>query len=75
MYEEIVLKNYLELNKRLNATEQKFKSSCKVIADKFAAVKNGTSSELPTVEEISQIKKAWQELLEIGQAMNKLHWN
>ncbi len=69
------LKNYLELNRRLNATEQKFKASCKVIADKFAAVKNGTSCELPTAEEISQSKKAWQELHDIGQAMNRLHWN
>ncbi len=67
------LNNYLELNRRLNTTEKKFKDSWQLISAKFTAVKNGVSNELPTVEEIAKIKKIWQDLIEIGQAMNNLH--
>jgi hypothetical protein len=67
------LNNYVYLNKRLNATEKKFKESWRVITEKFAAIKNGTSNDFPTAEEIAKSKKAWNELLEISQAMNNLH--
>lgn len=69
------LHNYVDLNRRLNVTEQKFKESWQVITEKFAAVKKGVSTELPTAEEIEKSKKAWKELKEINQAMNNLHMN
>ena len=69
------LRNYIDLNRRLNATEEKFKESWQVITEKFAAVKNGTGTELPTVEEIAKSKQAWYKLMEISQRLNSMHLN
>lgn len=65
--------SYLDLNKKLNATEKKFKESWRVITEKVTAIKNGTSTDFPTAEEIAESKKAWNDLIEIRQAMNNLH--
>lgn len=67
------MNNYIDLNKRLNATEKKFKDSWEIVTGKFTAVKNGTSTELPTLEEITKSKKAWNELMEVSQTLNNLH--
>ena len=65
--------SYIDLNKKLNATEKKFKESWRVIIEKTSAIKKGTSNDFPTAEEIAKSKKAWNDLIEIRQAMNNLH--